>query len=80
MNNFNVLDEFRLDGRSRHKHRSKRIRLAIRDAFYNRKSFMKTEGKIRGIQPLCRKCALKCKVLDGPNSTFICFDFVEKKK
>jgi len=46
----------------------KRVDFAIRELNF----------KIRGTQPLCRLCEKECKVLDAPNSTFICMEFKEK--
>ena len=64
----------------RHRRRSKKALIAIRSGLDEYRSFMAMEKKARGIQPLCRKCARKCKVLNGENSTFVCSDFMEKKK
>jgi hypothetical protein len=33
----------------------------------------KEERELRGIQKVCRDCARYCKVLNAPNSTFICY-------
>jgi len=77
MDNLNILDEFRFD--KRHRRKSTREILAIKETLRIKHSFMAME-RARGIQPLCKRCALKCKVLNGENSTFECFDFVEKKK
>jgi len=34
---------------------------------------------IRGTQPLCLSCVKACKVLDAPNSRFICYDYEREK-
>ena len=66
----------KFDKRNRRRTRKERIKMRLGvDAH---RSFMKME-KARGIQPLCRKCALECKVLNGRNATFECYDFVKIK-
>lgn len=55
--------------------RAKEARPTWHENEKERLSFMKAV-KERGIQPLCRKCTLKCKVLNGENGSFECFDFV----
>ena len=72
----NILPEFKFDGRNRK--RTEEEKASMRLGIDNFRSFLKSEEKKRGIQPLCRKCARKCKVLNALDSTFICFDFVRK--
>lgn len=59
----------------RHRKRTEKEKKTMRIGIDRIRSFMKSEVKERGIQPLCRKCVHKCKVLDGPDSTFICNDY-----
>ena len=77
MDNFNTLTKFRLDKRNRK--RTEKEKQAMRLGIDNFRSFLKSFEKERGIQPLCRGCARSCKVLNGANSKFECFDFVELK-
>ena len=55
-------------------------RIAARDALKWKTVYplFSHEFKERGMQPLCRKCVHRCKVLDAPDSYFKCFFFEEK--
>jgi len=74
----NIIPEIKFDRRNRK--RTEAEKASMRLGIDNFRSFLKSQEKDRGIQSLCRACARSCKVLNAPDSTFVCSDFMEKKK
>jgi len=36
------------------------------------------DQRVRGVQPICRRCEKTCKVFASSSGTFECFDFKER--
>lgn len=71
-----------LDGqwRKRRRKKTEEEKKKIRAGIEKYRSFMKSEKRFRGIQPLCRTCKKRCKVLNGKDSTFECRAYEKSKR